>query len=399
MPPRAPDGSAWVGAADPLAKPLIPPRAGNSGGSSATCAGGAVHPRASGERFLPVSAWPWDHGSSPRERGTRVDVLLLPRYLRFIPARAGNVDRPPPVPGGASVHPRASGERAAAIVQPRARRGSSPRERGTPRPWCARLAMIRFIPARAGNAWPAPWLPTRSCGSSPRERGTPWLDVLTGRQVAVHPRASGERIHEGPLNPILAGSSPRERGTPGERLRDQRLLRFIPARAGNARRPATRRWIRSVHPRASGERARRFAERSKNCGSSPRRAGNACAPRRASRRSAVHPRASGERVSPVTCSRSTVGSSPRERGTHRSAVVDLTRSRFIPARAGNASHGRIDWRGRPGSSPRERGTHRGRRDEGRRGRFIPARAGNARCRNRRRNIVAVHPRASGNAQN
>ena len=75
--------------------------------------------------------------------------------------------------------------------------GSSPRERGT---LCRRplgIPRIRFIPARAGNAW----------GGQGDDGRSP-----------VHPRASGERPYSRVHSTAAAGSSPRERGTRPGRL-------------------------------------------------------------------------------------------------------------------------------------------------------------------------------------
>ena len=193
-----------------------------------------------------------------------------------------------------------------------------------------------------------------------------------------------------------AGSSPRLRGTRGSRYPGRHVGRFIPAPAGNAIRPSSRRCPRTVHPRACGERiaTRRFTPTS--AGSSPRLrgtrghpaprhqhgrfipapAGNAIAWRSRPRSSPVHPRACGERARPVSQIAPQRGSSPRLRGTPEAMRGVIARIRFIPAPAGNALHCISDCgqravhpracgeRGtrrpiigkKPGSSPRLRGT-------------------------------------------
>ena len=214
-------------------------------------------------------------GSSPRERGTLVAAPDAHRRHRFIPARAGNAPGPRRSPGIATVHPRASGERTAGPGGGEMRSGSSPRERGTPVYAARDPRHRRFIPARAGNAaWRRP-------GSIRR---------------AVHPRASGERRSDLFMECRAAGSSPRERGTRALHPHQKGDLRFIPARAGNARASPYMRSGRAVHPRASGE--RHFAQR-------------------------FEP--------PLD------GSSPRERGTPGHDAGSLPDDRFIPARAGNAA--------------------------------------------------------------
>ena len=251
----------------------------------------------------------------------------------------------------------------------------------------------------------------------------------------VHPRASGERRASGGQNSTSTGSSPRERGTGLMLHRGVRVLRFIPARAGNGVRLAAPAPACPVHPRASGERAHQKTVIRSGSGSSPRergtdkraglvvdamrfipaRAGNGAKERRRKGPASVHPRASGERSAPVSGDASRNGSSPRERGTGALHRLDQFAERFIPARAGNgrpvcgrqrgdAVHPRASGeRGvspypktrPPGSSPRERGTDEretyGQPDF----RFIPARAGNGVCVSLNYASHAVHPRASG----
>ena len=132
------------------------------------------------------------YGSSPRERGTRNRGRS-----RFAPR---------------SVHPRASGEHCCRPCRDWPLAGSSPRERGTPKPLAIPLRQRRFIPARAGNT-PLP------AGGTPR--------------ASVHPRASGEHQFRVNATNVDYGSSPRERGTRWFMPAKQGDSRFIPARAGN----------------------------------------------------------------------------------------------------------------------------------------------------------------------
>ncbi len=253
--------------------------------------------------------------------------------------------------------------------------------------------------------------------------------------TTVHPRACGEREKVEDVKRDIRGSSPRVRGTrqPGRSCRVDR--RFIPARAGNARRILRLLKPCAVHPRACGERVDRQYRSSAQLGSSPRvrgtryhlhdllrparfipaRAGNASSQNAYPPRYSVHPRACGERrPSPALCT-AVSGSSPRVRGTLSMRRRRKTASRFIPARAGNA----VGWcRGsspRPvhpracgerrriapetaspvGSSPRVRGTRLRRHEDPAVRRFIPARAGNAPPSPRESSGDTVHPRACG----
>jgi hypothetical protein len=159
---------------------------------------------------------------------------------RFIPAGAGNTGCGSPPARPATVHPRGRGEHRVADRE-QARRGSSPRARGThsaaatrkpaatvhPRGRgehirCAPAGSTRArgtrrlrIPAGAGNTPLDDSVKASRAGSSPRARGT--------RGNPVHPRWRGEHILASGHDKI-GGSSPRARGTPVPFL-----IRFIPA--------------------------------------------------------------------------------------------------------------------------------------------------------------------------
>ena len=94
-----------------------------------------------------------------------------------------------------------------------------------------------------------------------------------------------------------------------------RIIRFIPAGAGNTR------------PMATPIRERlRFI---------PAGAGNTKGPRMAMDLNAVHPRGRGEHVDGGVRCKSISGSSPRARGTQQTENQLLSAARFIPAGAGN----------------------------------------------------------------
>ncbi len=295
-----------------------------------------VHPRARGERSDAGAVARRAAGSSPRVRGTLGEAPRSWAARRFIPARAGNATKPRRPRSTGSVHPRARGERSTSPVHTPIPIGSSPRARGTPESAHLDANLFRFIPARAGNA-------VARIARLPR--------------VTVHPRARGERPTCNIIPGCAVGSSPRARGTLVFPVRPRKVCRFIPARAGNARLPASREQVFAVHPRARGERQERLYDGVRTVGSSPRargtrptnrpefrycrfipaRAGNALPPGASSAPDTVHPRARGERGARATCTRSTDGSSPRARGTRYRDPSRAVRSRFIPARAGNAA--------------------------------------------------------------
>ena len=181
-----------------------------------------VHPRARGERRAAVCPIPMMVGSSPRARGTGPCSGCTHSRSRFIPARAGNGFRHPARSNGAPVHPRARGERNLLADTRISRLGSSPRARGTAWRQACRIWTGRFIPARAGNG---------CAQNAGRERST------------VHPRARGERARSDHAHGMPTGSSPRARGTVGSQSRRSQTRRFIPARAGNGKPHRSRRGL------------------------------------------------------------------------------------------------------------------------------------------------------------
>ena len=130
---------------------FIPARAGNMSGFRTAEWLRSVHPRACGEHPNAQPDVPTVSGSSPRVRGTWRFSNPTQQYHRFIPARAGNIERIAVADRHASVHPRACGEHERTLRNPDGVTGSSPRVRGTFSVARLLLVPLRFIPARAGN--------------------------------------------------------------------------------------------------------------------------------------------------------------------------------------------------------------------------------------------------------
>ena len=151
----------------------------------------------------------------------------------------------------------------------------------------------------------------------------------------VHPRACGERTVSLRRHQDHCGSSPRLRGTGAQLNRRALAPRFIPAPAGNGVFSELAVTRASVHPRACGERTRASAHEQALAGSSPRLRGTGGYHTAAARAGAVHPRACGERAGGQQLARAVGGSSPRLRGTAPRSGADRTCRRFIPAPAGN----------------------------------------------------------------
>jgi len=138
-----------------------------------------------------------------------------------------------------------------------------------------------------------------------------------------------------------------------------RLLRFIPARAGNIGKTKTILVVYPVHPRSCGEHSFQFQARHCRSGSSPlvrgtllsgqqklngarfipARAGNMLSISLLAASAAVHPRSCGEHSGRSTFSFSATGSSPLVRGTWEEVHGGGRLNRFIPARAGNIKAG------------------------------------------------------------
>ena len=148
----------------------------------------------------------------------------------------------------AAAHPRSRGEHANSLfIFPRPP-GSSPLARGTFLGVFSVIIEFRLIPARAGNIMNVQFSP----------------GALT-----AHPRSRGE--HMGWLSSIGlgCGSSPLARGTWGVRRCRLRLLRLIPARAGNIQSTRSCPCLPPAHPRSRGEHDRFEAVASRVIGSSP----------------------------------------------------------------------------------------------------------------------------------
>ena len=225
----------------------------------------------------------------------------------------------------------------------------------------------------------------------------------------------GERSAGGPVPWACLGSSPHARGTPSTSAASRSSFRFIPAYAGNARRPADAIADHPVHPRMRGERLSVAVRLNSSSGSSPHARGTLDGMGQAGFLIRFIPACAGNAISGSSSAFSCFGSSPHARGTQVSTVHPPISSRFIPACAGNASfdcasayqqpvHPRMRGErgqvaqggvGDAGSSPHARGTHgHAARGDGR-DRFIPACAGNAQPRTARATVLAVHPRMRG----
>ena len=191
---------------------------------------------------------------------------------RNIPAYAGKTC---PILAKASFtpeHPRVCGENRVPVMMCTVLRGTSPRMRGKPFAWSARIFGERNIPAYAGKTryanicWLTPKEHPRVCGenssqlrlpnpqrgTSPRMRGklAEVKNAMTGgRNIpayagkttccsavtsmpAEHPRVCGENMVVLNVQTVGNGTSPRMRGKRSDQVKGQHLSRNIPAYAG-----------------------------------------------------------------------------------------------------------------------------------------------------------------------
>ncbi len=172
-------------------------------------------------------------------------------------------------------------------------------------------------------------------GLSPLARGTRSAGLESSNSTAVYPRWRGEHVAPSASTVAVSGLSPLARGTHVGTELVERVIRFIPAGAGNTSSCRSYRRRKSVYPRWRGEhyqpvpgayRCRRFI---------PAGAGNTGCSLLRMILMPVYPRWRGEHTtSPGRTSR-ICGLSPLARGTPNPLTRRPDRARFIPAGAGN----------------------------------------------------------------
>ena len=153
---------------------------------------------------------------------------------------------------------------------------------------------------------------------------------------------------------VTRGLSPRVRGNPEKRLELEKLLRSIPARAGEPRCTHRSLWDTAVYPRACGGTEHSHCVVTHSAGLSPRVRGNLP-------RNAYH--------------RSRVGSIPARAGEPSSERLPPVTCRVYPRACGGTHACSAERNDTAGLSPRVRGNHQGRKEQGSSMRSIPARAG------------------------
>jgi len=192
-------------------------------------------------------------GPSPRRRGNPQRDGSEHDGTRTIPAQAGE---PAAHRTGASAvtdHPRAGGGTHSQTVHSGTSSGPSPRRRGNLSPMISVMSVMRTIPAQAGE--PEPVGKVYFCSRD-------------------HPRAGGGTSSLHVLVNRIRGPSPRRRGNPVCLVSVIRILRTIPAQAGEPTSSSSRCASRRDHPRAGGGTPRHHPATQQRDGPSPRRRGN-----------------------------------------------------------------------------------------------------------------------------
>ena len=294
------------------------------------------HPRACGANISLITGMSIRNGSSPRVRGKLQRVVEYVGDGRIIPARAGQTSKVSARHSARSDHPRACGANTSSSRLDLLECGSSPRVRGKRADLRPATAATRIIPARAGQTSRRPW------------HGIRRLD---------HPRACGANSLALANAASLDGSSPRVRGKLIGGIDVVRLIRIIPARAGQTRSVRPSGSAAADHPRACGANPTGSRSPVSRSGSSPRvrgkrrphrewaaavriipaRAGQTLVLLSAMIVSPDHPRACGANWPGVRFSRSPPGSSPRVRGKQQPGQAHRPQDRIIPARAGQTT--------------------------------------------------------------
>ena len=130
----------------------------------------AVYPRWRGEHFLGNDVICSSHGLSPLARGTHPEINGDGAFTRFIPAGAGNTHSLARLNQLSPVYPRWRGEHSEYFADLFTDRGLSPLARGTRGNSFLDAALLRFIPAGAGNTLPS-LVDEKSITVYPRWRG------------------------------------------------------------------------------------------------------------------------------------------------------------------------------------------------------------------------------------
>ena len=266
-------------------------------------------------------------------RGNLSSTTVRCRWLRSIPACAGEPLNAAATAAAAAVYPRVCG---GTVPQPGMQLlypGLSPRVRGNPLGTGKAAAYQGSIPACAGE---------------------PVIQQTQHLGVGVYPRVCGGTPVTTPSAADARGLSPRVRGNPASMSRLKAITRSIPACAGEPSSPTPARRGQKVYPRVCGGTAICKKEIYDDEGLSPRVRGNRDHPHNATPAAGSIPACAGEPFPPASgrakpgvyprvCGGTREvkmpdtpidGLSPRVRGNHTCPQADAECKGSIPACAG-----------------------------------------------------------------
>ncbi len=292
-----------------------------------------VHPRAGGEAARRRGLETVVDGPPPRWRGSRHHHRGHEDHRGSTPALAGKPASFSNRSRKSRVHPRAGGEAATGGSHAGLAAGPPPRWRGS----------LRDAPTDR-----------HSDGSTPALAGKPQYASLARVEFKVHPRAGGEARTLRPLPRRSAGPPPRWRGSRFRSRPTGGVIGSTPALAGKPRASGPKRWRRWVHPRAGGEavvRVERIGDatgppprwRGSRRGSGAAEGGEGSTPALAGKPAGyfahassarVHPRAGGEAIADPPYSSGGAGPPPRWRGSRVGVAVGRKCLGSTPALAG-----------------------------------------------------------------
>ncbi len=311
----------------------IPARAGEPCCARTCPRWNRVYPRACGGTNAQGRSNDTNGGLSPRVRGNPAKTRPGRVRMRSIPARAGEPTGRWSALRASRVYPRACGGTGAALGVALGAEGLSPRVRGNPTNSPGVSAIIRSIPARAGEppdpCWGTLWTRVypRACG------GTAPMCRLLRRPWGLSPRVRGNRQAVA-VHGLCYGSIPARAGEPSSEYIEAARGAVYPRACGGTL-SGTRIGTagRGLSPRVRGNHQDRWPVR-ENVGSIPARAGEPSGVAFFSSRSRVYPRACGGTSQSPTVVCHSSGLSPRVRGNLPGVLVSRLRGGSIPARAG-----------------------------------------------------------------
>ena len=312
-----------------------------------------VYPRPGGGNLGGVLQ-PGKHlGLSPHGRGKPIAPIAMIAMIRSIPARAGETIRLFSARGGNTVYPRTGGGNTARGATASASNGLSPHGRGKPVQSHRYILGERSIPARAGETKEGKSA-AGLCQVYPRTGGGNYGKIVGARPSrGLSPHGRGKLIHKRTPAP----------GT-----------RSIPARAGETRRRHRRYLWRRVYPRTGGGNGLGFSSPRRFGGLSPHGRGKPAHHHRLPVRGGSIPARAGETVS----------------------VSNIGREVVVYPRTGGGNPGRRGRRGSGGGlSPHGRGKHDAVGASKAGVGSIPARAGETTCTFQSSLTWTVYPRTGG----